>query len=117
MQNRLPGKVVQQLQDKQGHLHVLEQDVGSERAVWCRLGHFCCRDVHALEVVPCCAVGLDCLSHCIQEVSHVYTAKGVPASDGHPEKVNLHAEISRIRKNACLCSLREGNDVALLQSM
>ena len=74
---------------------MLEQDVGSERAVWRRLGHFCCRHIHALEVVPSCAVGFDCLSHCIQEVSHVHTAEGVSASNGHPEKVNLHTKISR----------------------
>ena len=75
---------------------MLEQDVGSERAVWCGLGYFCCRHIHALEVVPCCAVGLDCLGHCIQEVSHVHTAKGVSASNGHPEKINLHTKVSRI---------------------
>lgn len=84
---------------------MLEQDVGSERAVWRGLGHFCCRHIHTLEVVPRCAVGLHCLSHCIQEVSHVHTAKGVSASNGHPEKVNLQTKTSNHMMDACLQSL------------
>ena len=70
---------------------MLEEDIGPEGAVGGGGRDLCCRHIHALEVVPGSAVGLHCLGHGIQEVSHVDTAKGLSAPDSHPEQVYLHA--------------------------
>ena len=40
------------------YLDVFEEDVCSEGAVRSGGGHFCWGHIHALKVVPCCAVGL-----------------------------------------------------------
>ncbi len=72
------------------YLNMLEQDVGSERAVWSRGGNFSSRHIHALEVVPCCAVLLDLLGQSIQKVLHVDAAKAVSPTDCYPCQIHLH---------------------------
>lgn len=71
------------------HLDVLEQDVGSEGGVGGGSRNFSRGHIHALEVVPGCAVGLDSFGQGSEEVLHVDAAKGVSPSDGHPEQVHL----------------------------
>ena len=84
------NQVAKVSQAMEADLDVLEEDIGSQRTVWLRLGHFCRGDVHALKVIPGCAVWLHCFGQRCQEVAHVHATKAVPPANCHSEQIYLH---------------------------
>ena len=71
------------------HLDVLEQGFrlqsGARGTGW----HLPLRQVHALIVVPSCAVEFDLLSQALQKVAHHHTREGLVSAYDHVEWLHL----------------------------